>query len=248
MNYRLAIILLCYLATQVLRAQLPPAIIGENYVVGGTVLNIRSGPGTQYEIIGKLEPGNTVELVRAEGSWWVISVGEEEGFVAAKYLRRDDLSGWTRKQYNTGETPECENVSPQFDRSIDNMLRVKVGSNTDVVVKLMRMGSYGDECIRIIYARAGDTYEMKNIPEGKYYLKLAYGKDYRQRVENGYCKVRFAKNALYKKGKDILDFNKRYYAGGWEEPSYELILNVITTFSPHDEFRSGGISEEEFNK
>lgn len=248
MKHRLLTFLLCCLATLHVHAQAPPAVIGETYVVGSTVLNMRAGPGTQYEIIGKLAPGNSVELVRTEGSWWVVTGGGVEGFVAAKYLRRDDLSGWTQKHYYTGETPECENVSPLYDRSMDNMLRVKVGANTDVVVKLMKMGMYGDECIRIVYVRAGDTYEMKNIPEGRYYLKLAYGKDYRQRVENGLCKVRFAKNALYKKGTDILDFHKRYYAGGWEEPSYELMLNVITTFSQYDELDSGGISEEEFNK
>ncbi|MBK6370193.1 MAG: SH3 domain-containing protein [Flavobacteriales bacterium] len=230
-------------------AQSPPlAVMGETYVVENTVLNMRSGPGTQHGVIGKLAPGNTVELVRGEGTWWLVEGRGVQGYVAAQYLRRTDLAGWVPKDYRTGATPECENVTPRYDRSMDNFRRVKVGSNTDVVVKLMKAGSYGDECIRIVYVRAGDTYEMENVPEGRYYLKIAYGKDYRQRLEDGQCKVRFVKNALYEKGTDILDYNKKHYPGGWQEPSYELSLNVITTRFETSNFNSGTISEDEFNR
>jgi len=217
-------------------------------MVGSTVLNMRSGPGTQHSVIGKLAPGNSVELLRTEGIWWFVEGRGIQGYVAAQYLRLNDLAGWVPKDYRTGSTPECENVTPKYDRSMDNFLRVEVGSNTDVVVKLMKMGSYSDECIRIVYVRASDIYEMKNVPEGRYYLKIAYGKDYRQRVEDSLCKVRFVKNALYEKGTDILDYNKRHYTGGWDEPSYELSLNVITTQFESSNFKSGSISEEEFNQ
>src|SRR5690606_32662549 len=154
---------------------------------------------------------------------------------------RDDLADWAPIAYRTGSTPECENVTPRYDRSMDNFLRIKVGSNTDVVVKMMQIGTYGDECIRIVYVRAADTYEIKNIPEGRYYLKIAYGKDYRQRLEDGKCQVRFVKNALYEKGTDILDYNKEHYPGGWQEPSFELSLNVITTRFETSNFNSGTI-------
>ncbi|MBK6883313.1 MAG: SH3 domain-containing protein [Flavobacteriales bacterium] len=125
-------------------AQSPPlAVMGETYVVENTVLNMRSGPGTQHGVIGKLAPGNTVELVRGEGTWWLVEGRGVQGYVAAQHLRRTDLAGWVPKDYRTGATPECENVTPRYDRSMDNFLRVKVGSNTDVVVKLMKAGSYG---------------------------------------------------------------------------------------------------------
>jgi hypothetical protein len=168
------------------------------------------------------------------------------GYVAAQYLEKDPLAGWDPVNYRTGATPACENVTPRHDHSLDNFLRVIVGNNTDVVVKLMKMGAYGDECIRIVYVRSGDTYNLKNIPEGRYYLKIAYGKDYRQRMENGLCKVRFAKGALYEKGTDMLDYTKRYVPGGWEEPSFELTLNVISTH--HNTFNAGTITEDEFNR
>ncbi|MBK6883314.1 MAG: hypothetical protein IPH05_10290 [Flavobacteriales bacterium] len=60
--------------------------------------------------------------------------------------------------------------------------------------------------------------------------------------------MRFVKNALYEKGTDILDYNKKHYPGGWQEPSYELSLNVITTRFETSNFNSGTISEDEFNR
>jgi hypothetical protein len=129
---------------------------------------------------------------------------------------------------------------------MDNYLRVIVGNNTDVVVKLMKK-SYSDECIRIVYVRAGDSYDIRNIPEGLYYLKIAYGRDYRQKIEGSQCKVRFVKSPLYEKGEEILDFRRRNIPGGYQEPSYELTLNVISTYGG-SEFNSNTISEAEFNK
>jgi fermentation-respiration switch protein FrsA (DUF1100 family) len=49
---------------------------------------------------------------------------------------------------------------------------------------------------------------MKNIPEGYYYLKIAYGKDYRKGIVNNQCQIQFTKDAVYEKGTETLDFNK----------------------------------------
>ncbi|MCB0784562.1 MAG: SH3 domain-containing protein [Flavobacteriales bacterium] len=263
--------------TTMLAQTAPAPVVGEVYEAVAE-LNLREGPGTQFKVIGMLVKGTKVELVRAQGDWWIVkspgAIGDDgedsypgfipppdaiavysnsshsqfQGFVSAKYLRANDLAGWEPKSYHTGATPDCENVTPRYDWALDNFLRVVVGNNTDVVVKLMKIGAYSDECIRIVYVRAGDTYEMKHIPEGRYYLKIAYGRDYRQRVVNGQCKVRFVRDAIYEKGTDILDFNKQYVPGGWQEPSFELSLNVIKTLYDSNAFDAGTISEEEFNK
>jgi hypothetical protein len=224
----------------------PPAVIGERYMVANQALNMRSAPSTQGSIITKLTTGDEVVLLSVEGSWWQVEFEGTEGYVASQYLKRDALAGWERTAYSTGATPDCENVTPKFDYGMDNYLRVVVGNNTDVVVKLMRKG-YTDECIRIVYVRAGDTYEIRNIPEGRYYLKIAYGKDYRQKIEGSQCQVRFVRSPLYEKGDEILDFTRKYVQGGYQEPSYELSLNVINTYGGSD-FNSNTISEAEFNR
>jgi hypothetical protein len=228
--------------------QAPRAQLGGTYHVGGSVVNLRSGPGTQYAIVAKLQPGVDVLLLEVLDGWWRVGVNGTAGFVAAQYLKADELAGWDPVAHSTGDKPACENIQERYDPEKDNFLRVIVGNETDVVVKLMRMGTDGDECVRVVYVRGGDTYQITHIPEGTYYLKLAYGRDYRQRVENGQCKVRFVRQALYEKGEERLDYMRRYVPGGYEEPSYELKLNVVASRSDVSNFNANNISEEEFNR
>jgi len=52
-----------------------------------TTLNVRSGPGTENERIGKLDPDQTVEFVRDHNEEWaVILYNEQEAYVAKEYL------------------------------------------------------------------------------------------------------------------------------------------------------------------
>jgi hypothetical protein len=243
-------------ATGIMAQQTPKAVLGNTYHVNGAMVNLREGPGTGYAVLAKLRESEEVELLSAPGSWWQVAwVGRDitdsgtvVGYIAAQYLQADDLAGWDPVPHSTGDRPACENIQERYDREKDNFLRVIVGNNTDVVVKLMRIGTYGDECIRVVYVRSGDTYEIGNIPEGTYYLKLAYGMDYRQRVENGQCNVRFVRQALYEKGEERLDYHRRLVPGGYEEPSYELKLNVIASRFQSNNFNANGITEEEFNR
>lgn len=178
----------------------------EQYIVSSQTLNMRTGAGKQHEVIGTLSEGDGVTLIEKSGNdYWYVDFDGTEGYVYSKSLKKDPYSDWEKKNYHSGVTPECENVTPQYDYKLDNYLRINVGSGTDVVVKLMKIGYYGDECIRIVYVRSSDNYEIKNVPEGRYYLKIAYGKDYRQKIADNQCYVKFMKNAKYDKGIDILN-------------------------------------------
>ncbi len=231
----------------------------ETYIVTSKTLNMRSGAGTQFDKVTSLALGDTVSIIEKTNSeWWYAEYDGYQGYVFAQYLKVDPYSGWEKKNYQSGSSPECENVNPVHDYDLDNYLRIKVGSANDVVVKLMKLNPYGeDECIRIVYVRSNDVYEIKNIPEGKYYLKIAYGKDYRQKIVNNQCEVKFLKNPLYEKGKDILDYykvkkpnkivgNQEYES--WSVPSFELSLDVVISNSGSSTFKANNISEEEFNK
>jgi hypothetical protein len=229
----------------------------EQYLVNTKILNMRSGPGKEYETIGTLSMGDAITLIKKNGNgWWEVDFDGTQGYVYSTLLKIDPNSGWEKKNYQSGVTPDCENVTPKYDNELDNYLRINVGSGTDVVVKLMKMGNYEDECIRIVYVRSGDTYEIKNIPEVRCYLKIAYGKDYRKKIVDNLCYVKFMKNAMYEKGSEILDFNKikqpnqrvgdKVYEN-WRLPSFELSLDVIVAKGTKSTFKSNDISEAEFN-
>ncbi|OQY35779.1 MAG: hypothetical protein B6243_04460 [Anaerolineaceae bacterium 4572_5.2] len=59
-------------------------------VVSGGQINLRSGPGTQYELVGEIDLGKTVELVgrSKDNNWWQI-----------KYPAAEDNTAWIYTQY-----------------------------------------------------------------------------------------------------------------------------------------------------
>jgi len=133
-------------------------------------------------------------------------------------------------------------------------LLIHVGNNTDVVVKLM---NYSENCIRIAYIKSGDSYSMQNIPEGYYYLKIAYGKDFRKYTQDGQCIVKFMVNPTYERGTEKLDYYKvkgpntvegDYEYENWRLPSFELSLNIKYTKGNFNTFHSNKITETEFNR
>jgi uncharacterized protein YgiM (DUF1202 family) len=64
----------------------PSSQTGTVNITSGT-LNIRSGPGTNYGVIGSLKKGATVTITGSTGSWFIISFGGKTGYVSYSYIR-----------------------------------------------------------------------------------------------------------------------------------------------------------------
>jgi len=74
---------------------IPTAKPGVPAVIATTDVNIRSGPGTQYNVIGALLKGYRAEVVgvNSEGSWWAIKIpgtAVETGWVSAQYVNAEN--------------------------------------------------------------------------------------------------------------------------------------------------------------
>jgi uncharacterized protein YgiM (DUF1202 family) len=231
----------------------------ESYVVNSKSINVREVPSPKAKILEIIANGEVVSVLNSDNpKWWLISYYGNKGYVSPKLLlpleESNQYKDWHKEYANTGDKPACENISPQYDYNLKNRLLIHVGNNADVVIKLM---DYSDNCIRIAYIKSGDDYCMRNIPEGYYYLKIAYGKDLRKYSENGQCIVKFMRDAIYKKGLGKLDFYKikkpntidgNYEYQNWELPSYELTLNTEYNKGNFHNFHSTKISEFDFNK
>lgn len=66
-----------------------PTLAAQAEVIGD-VLNVRSGPGTEYAVIGQVRRGNSYEVVgrAASGAWWQICcVDGDPGWVASNLVR-----------------------------------------------------------------------------------------------------------------------------------------------------------------
>lgn len=153
--------------------------------------------------------------------------------------------GWQEGNISNGLMPSCYNFAPTSDRSIDNYLIINVGSGTDVAAKLMNQNT--GTCVRYVFINSSTSYTIRQIPQGVYYLKLAYGKEWLSKIESNQCVGRFLKNPMYEKGTNILDFNFVSESNGYSIPSYEISLDVISS-SVNNSFATSNISETEFNK
>ena len=163
--------------------------------------------------------------------------------------REDKYKAWKKKTYKSGATPTAfSKFKGEFNYKLDNYLKINVGKNTDVMVKLVRMGKTEaqDKVVRLIYINSNTTQFIRNIPEGEYYCVIAYGKDWR---ENGPGKGVFTINPLYEKGQDILDFNTKKTAEGINLPSYSLSLDLLPngTLGNGNDYQDN-ITPDMFNK
>lgn len=159
--------------------------------------------------------------------------------------QKDSLAqnGWKKETINNGQLPACYNFTPQKSK-INNYLEIVVGGGTDVAIKLMNKET--EKCVRYVFINSGTTYKIKNIPEGQYYLKIAYGKNWLSKIIEGQCVGKFIRNPIYEKGDEILDYNLKYDDGGYSIPNFRLSLDVLST-GVSSSFNSEKISEGDFN-
>ena len=72
-------------------AALPLGVLAaeNDYRYATEPVNMRTGPGTQYDVIRELQTGEQVEYLTRAGKWAKVKSGDTEGYVFAKYLTRE---------------------------------------------------------------------------------------------------------------------------------------------------------------
>jgi anionic cell wall polymer biosynthesis LytR-Cps2A-Psr (LCP) family protein/uncharacterized protein YraI len=69
----------------------PPSVA----VNRGDLVNVRSGPGVDYDVLGRLAGGQTAGIVgrSSDEAWWQIRYGAQQGWVSARYVQvKGDLA------------------------------------------------------------------------------------------------------------------------------------------------------------
>ena len=100
-----------------------------------------------------------------------------------------------------------------------------------------------DKCIRYVLVPENSSVSVQMIPQGRYYLKLAYGKDWME-YDNGDGTItgKFTKNESYDKSVDVFDFGKKNSS---DNVSYVLHINVVNS-KLENNFETQEISEDDF--
>ena len=76
------------------------------YVAATANVNVRSGPGTGYSIIGSLYKGTIVPRLGTSGSWTKISYNGGTGYVSSQYLTASSYSGGTNGSTGSGSSSQ----------------------------------------------------------------------------------------------------------------------------------------------
>jgi len=223
------------------------------YYVTSPELNLRSGPGDNAPVLLKIPQYGAVNVMDTFSSgWWLVSYGGDTGFSFFKFLSKnntDPFLDWEKITLSTGDQPpQCENILPSYDTALNNYLKIMDMHNEfDVIVKLVNASN--GICIRAAYIKAGESFFMRNIPEGNYLLKEAYGNDFRKSVKNGQCRLRFVRNAIYKRFDTTFSFYIEHTSEGSFLPYYNLELGILSgEDSSYHDLEGSEENEDDFNK
>jgi hypothetical protein len=220
----------------------------EQYIVAAPTASMRSGQGTDYALLATVNKNDIVRVSKVSTNrWWLVDFKGTQGFILAKFLKKRSSDGWISTKYESGATLTCDGDAAEYDFNLDNHLRVTTNTDSDLVLKLMKKQANGSRCIRTVYIESNDFILIKNIPEGKYYLKLAYGKDWRQKKMGEKCEGRFIENATYELGKQQLNYKIVQLSNRIDIPSYALVLGNKAKEGVEATFNTNQISEVEFN-
>lgn len=149
-------------------------------------------------------------------------------------------AGWT---WETPDEDLTENygINPKYGIQ-DNYFDISMGSGCNVAVKIMDCAT--DKCIRYVYVAENTTTTVQEIPQGIYYLKLAYGYDWMELETDSVKQGKFTRNVSYERSQDTFDFGIK---NSRDEINYRLEINVINS-KLENNFLTTPINEEEFMK
>lgn len=89
-------------------------------------LNVRSGAGTSYSILGTLANGQTAEVVGSSGNWYKIKYGGDYGYISSAYTA--DVASTTK------------NISNQEDDEVIEATKHKINGKTRTINAITKDG------------------------------------------------------------------------------------------------------------
>lgn len=123
-------------------------------------------------------------------------------------------------------TPPAGDLDPAYGVNAiyglqDNYFDIVVGSDICIAIKIMSVDT--DKCIRYVYVPGNQTTTINNIPQGIYYLKLAYGYDWMRKRGDSHILGKFSRGVSYERSLSAYNFgmkNSRSFI------NYTLKINV----------------------
>lgn len=135
-------------------ASSPPSNSGTQSVsktvyISASSLNVRSGAGTSYSVIGNLKKGNSASVVASTNGWYKIKYGSGYGYISSKYTTSQVPSNTTSSVAPTTSTNKTVYTT--------TTLNVRSGAGTSYSV----VGVLGSGKAASVVGTSGSWYKIK---------------------------------------------------------------------------------------
>ena len=120
-------------------------------------LNVRSGAGTGYSVIGSLSNGSKVEIVETSGTWYKIKYGSGYGYVSKDYITVSSSSSGNSSSSSTGSSSSSSTTIQSGAVKVNGGLNVRSGAGTSYSV----IGSLSNGSKVEIVETSGTWYKIK---------------------------------------------------------------------------------------
>lgn len=139
----------------------------------------------------------------------------------------------------SGDISEQYGVQPIYGMQ-DNYFDVEVGKGINIALKIISVET--GECIRYAFVNENTTATIQEIPQGAYYLKIAYGYDW-MILDDGIARQgKFTLSPSYERSKEQYDFGTK---NSQETISWKLSIGKDGG-ALESNFETVPISEEDF--
>jgi len=133
------------------------AQITSKVTVTGTTVNLRSGPGTSYDIVGQVSQGDTLTLLAAEGDWYKVQTASGSVCYIAASLASKTGSGTTAPSQTTPPPAAPPAVTSKQVQVISGPINVRSGPGTNYD----KVGSIPDQGVFPVVDTQGDWHKIR---------------------------------------------------------------------------------------
>ncbi|MBY6141576.1 peptide-binding protein [Leisingera daeponensis] len=145
-------------------AQEFPALYSVTGVAADDMLNIRSAPQADAEIIGTLAPDQTgVEVIRPDtsGKWGLVNSREQSGWTAPRFLDRTPVGDWYQQR---NQALDCFGTEPFWSLTLDETPNLTTPDDPDIRFTLAareaasgRSGKAGFHAVNLRHSKYPDS-------------------------------------------------------------------------------------------
>lgn len=140
-------------------------VFADQATVNADYLNVRSGPGTDFDKIKQVHTNEVYPIIQVQGEWVEIQLDGQSGWITTEYI--------TMKQEDTGENNTEENSKKTYAPNSSKETEITILSNNTQI----RKGASVDHDI-ILFAKKDTTFEVISEDEDWYEIKTEDGTGY----------------------------------------------------------------------